>query len=633
MSNIDYSQTLQQLQYYQQVYNNSGETPVDDDTFDALQSYYNTNNPSGIQYNPIGAKTDEGDVELPEKMPSLNKIKGENADMELDKFYNTYGDENIYQLKLDGVSLLVCYDNGNLTVYKRGDGDKGPQINHILPYVKFPSLNMNIHLRAEMMIPEETFEYLKPYIKSKGKNGENSRSVVNGALTKVNMDPYILQYCIPIFYEIKWLQGYEDKLTPLQELEYMSQLGLTVVPYSLMKIRMNRQVFDSYIEECRKITKYRMDGVVVVPNYIVPKSKVNRNPDHIFAYKKDSVAITEVINVEWNITSKDGYLNPVVHYRPVKLLGSTYSYFTGHNARFIVEKGIGPGAVISMRVNGDIIPGYDSTIVPSQNLSFPNCDYEWNENGVEIRLKNPDIYPQVKCMKIKYFLDQIGAKKWGLTTIMKLYNSAGVTNLSKLFYVTRDQLKTADLIDDKAADNLLSELHGAISSASMSKIMAGSGFFGEGISDNIMQKFIDEFPNWKFSSPSYDQILSRRDFGPVRAKSIVDGLEHFKNWLSQNPQLNKESYTSTMAVTSDKLAGQVINFSGFTDSVLVQQIKSMGGVFKDSHVKTVTLVVADNLNAAPSKKVEYALNNPHTVRLMDRNQFVQFMNQIRMGTI
>lgn len=618
------------LQYHQNIYNNTGEELIEDDDFDATQTYYNNNNQQNI-YNPIGAKSNEDTVELPEKMPSLNKIKNNDKDPDgdLSKHYDKYGNENLYELKLDGVSILACYNNGNLNVYKRGDGDYGPMVNHILQYVNFPKININIHLRGEMMLLNSHFEMLKPYIKSKGKKGENSRSAINGAMTKVNIDPNILQYCHPVFYEIKYLEG-RDGIKPQEQFEIMQSLGLTTVPYSIMNIRMNTQLFNEYIEQCRQQSQYRIDGIIVVPNIIVKDEKINKNPEHIFAYKKDSVAVTEVLTIEWNITSKDGYINPVVYYKPVILLGCEYEYFTGHNARFILEKQLGPGALIKLRINGDTIPGYDSTLIPAPVVYGPNCEYEWNENGVEIKLKYPDSYPQIKCMKIKYFLDRIGAKEWGLTTIMKLYNTLNITDLSKLLQVTKDQLMLVDRIESKSADNLLNELHNSIQKANMNQIMAGSGFFGEGLSENLMQKFLDEFPDWKFISPTFDQICNRRDFGPVRSKAIAENLDRFKEWISQFPELERKNTTCKIQQVSDKLLGHVINFSGFTDDVLVQKIQSMGGIFKENAVKTATIVVAQDLNIAPSKKVQHALSNPSTVRLYSRMDFYRIIQELSL---
>lgn len=616
-----------QLIHFQEVYNNTDKEEIDDLTFDALQEYYNQDNNN--KYYPIGNKTDEGDVELPDKMPSLNKIKGEKANDDLKKHYDKYGDDNIYEYKLDGVSILYCCDNGVINIYKRGDGNKGPLINHILEYIEFPKFNYNIHLRGEMIIRNSDLEEVSKYVKSKGKNGENSRSIVNGALTKVNIDPYLLSFCKPVFYEVKYSENEElNCMLPLDKLKYLYSLNINVVPYYHYVGRFNRESFDKYVNDVKKNELYRIDGIVVIPNIYMKEENINKNPDHIFAYKCDEVAVTKVISVIWNITSKDGYLNPLVKYEPIKLLGNTYSYFYGHNARFIVEKSLGEGAIISVRINGDIIPGYDKTIVPAKKVFAPNCEYEWDKNGVEIKILNQDKYPEIKCMKIEYFLKTIGVKNWGLKTIYKLYHSAGITNISKLICITKEQLMSADLIKDKSSDNLLNELQSKLKSENINLIMAGSGFFGEGISINLINEFIENFPNWRYVSPTYEEVLSRKNFGPVRSKLIIKGLEDFKNWVSQFPHLMSEYTPVVRNVLNNKLVGQIVNFSGFTDQNLVNMITSCGGIFKDNHVKSATIVVVEDVEKSklkPSIKVKHALDNQN-VLLISRLEFIKKLN-------
>lgn len=615
------------LDYLQEQYNNTEIEEIEDESFDAAQKYYIQT--TGSSYNPIGAKSREEDIPLARVMPSLDKIKGDDADELLTKHYNTYGDNTVYELKLDGISLELSYKDSKLLIQKRGDGEKGCDISHIQQYIKFPMLPFEIYIRAELVMYNTVFEELKPYIKSKGKKAENSRSSVNGATSKVNIDTTILTRCTAIAYEIIDWPGHPP-LTPEYQLKQLQEWGFNVVPY-VVAGRMNKAQLDSYLEQCREQAACRIDGIVCKANIAVPYEHVNENPKHAFAFKKDTVSVTKVKEVGWNITSKDGYLNPVVYLEPVIILGSEVSYFTGHNARFILEKRLGPGALVAVTLGGDCIPAYVDTIIPAPVIYTPQAECEWNSNGVELRLKYPDQFPQIKCMKIKYFLDRLGVKEWGLTTIWKLFCTAGVTDLSRLIRVTKQQLMIADKIEDKSADNLLAELHKGIANAKMNQIMAGSGFFGEGLSDTLMGNFIKEFPDWKFVSPTYDQIRSRDGFGPVRATAIANGIDNFKIWLSQHPEFEQNTRVEIQKKISDKMAGCVITFTGFTDDIVQQQVESMGGIVKDTYVKAVNIVVAENLNSS-SKKVIEAKNSGGRITLMQRQQFNSWVQQLRLSS-
>lgn len=618
------------LDYLQEQYNNTEIEEIEDESFDAAAKYYIQN--TGTTYNPIGAKSREEDIPLARFMPSLDKIKGDDANDLLTKHYDTYGDNTVYELKLDGISLELSYKDGMLVIQKRGNGEKGCDISHIQQYIKFPMLPFECYIRAELVMYNTVFEELKPYIKSKGKKAENSRSSVNGATSKVNIDITILTKCTAIAYEIIDWPGNES-LKPEDQLKQLQNWGFNIVPY-VVGGRMNKSQLDDYLEQCRVSAPCRIDGIVCKANRVFPYQHINENPKHSFAFKKDTVAVTRVKNVDWNITSKDGYINPVVNLEPVIILGSEISYFTGHNARFILEKRLGPGALVAVTLGGDCIPAYVDTIIPAPVVYSPNAEVEWKINNkgeaVELKLKYPDQYPQVKCMKIKYFLDRLGIKEWGLTTIWKLFCTVNITDLSKLIRVTKQQLMIADKIEDKSADNLLTELHKGIANAKLNQIMAGTGFFGEGLSDTLMGNFIREFPDWKFITPTYDQIISKDGFGPARSQAISNGLDQFKIWLSQHPEFEKNTIIEIQKKISDKMSGYVITFTGFTDDIIQKQVESMGGIVKDTYVKTVNIVVAENLNSS-SKKITEAKNSGGKITLMNRQQFSSWVQQLRLS--
>jgi len=84
-------------------------------------------------------------------------------------------------------------------------------------------------------------------------------------------------------------------------------------------------------------------------------------------------------------------LKPVVIYESVYLSGADLTNATGHNARFIIDNGIGPGAKIKITRSGDTIPKVLLVVEPSPyGPSYPDPNivgqYAWNENQVEFIL-------------------------------------------------------------------------------------------------------------------------------------------------------------------------------------------------------------------------------------------------------
>lgn len=629
---------LNYLNYLQTEYNNTGVEIIPDEVFDSLVKYYES--VSGRSFKPIGAKSDEKTEELPGKMASIDKVKDPKSPKEKEtllKFLSLYDTDMVLLNKMDGISLEIQFKviNGrvDISMWKRGDGDRGPNVSYIKQYLKLPPINFNMLIRGELIVKNDTFQSMNEYLVSKGNKAKNSRSVANAA-TKADMDPYIISNCTfsPFFiYETENPNqpGTKLNLKMSEQIQFLNSLGfdtsyMTVIPRN-EKMQLTIEYVQKYFKWRREIENYRLDGIVVYHDIVPPIITENANPEYALAVKEDSTAITTVIDNVWNMTSKDGYFNPVTLIQPVEVLGSKISSVTGHNARMLVKNGIGPGAVIIVGLGGDAIPEFYSVIKPA-TVYGPSVPFEWNPNGVELRVLNPNSYPQVQCCKIKYFLDRLDIKKWGLLTIWKLYNG-GYRTIGKIIRTTVEELMTVSGVQYDGAVGLHEELKKALTKVTIPKLMAGSCIFGEGLGERIADKFITYFPNWRVLTPTYEQILSKKDFGPARAEVFFKNLDKFKDWLDQHPEL--DGMTIEKVKKSAVLQGQVFTFTGFTDNIAKEAIESYSGKVLDDWRSDVTVVVASNVNSN-SKKTNKARESGGRVTLMSRTDFNKWLSEFQM---
>jgi DNA ligase (NAD+) len=602
------------LDYLQESYNNTGDELVSDDKFDELVKQYEKE--SGLVYSKIGA-TSRGDVfKLPYKMPSLDKIKDGNSTKVLEKFLSRYDPRDILiQDKLDGIALELIYKEGILSIYKRGDGNEGPDISFIQNFINFPKLDFDIAIRGELIMYNEIFNELNSYLIETGKKAKNSRSVVNGATNNcLSPDKIILNNCTFVAFEILG-----SNTLPIVQLEMLSSYGFTTVNFVL--INNPTYIFlKEYLIERRKLVNYRIDGLVLKFNLSFEYSDINENPKYSIAFKIDTIEKAKVIDVKWNFTSKDGYLTPVVLIEPIEIHNSIIRNVTLHNGKMILDNGICPGVEIEITLGGDIIPKFIRSITRGEPIE-PNIPFEIV--GQEYKVKNHDSYPEVQCCKIKYFLDSLGIKKFGLITISKLYFS-GLTSIGKIIRVTKKQLMLAEHIKETGAIGLLKELHKGIKNATLPKIMKGCCIFGEGIGESILEKFIENFPNWKIMDPTYENIISKADFGPVRSQQIFEMLPKFKIWLSLHPEL--EGISIQKEIKSNILSGKIFVFTGFTNQKIKQDIESLGGVVKENFVVNVNVVVADNINSNTSKAVKARESNGK-IKLISKEQLLSWIGE------
>jgi len=619
------------LNYLQEVYNNTGQEIVSDETFDSLVTYYEKM--SGLEYKVIGAKPRDKAEPLPRPAPSLDKAKGVSGKKDYQRFYDRYENDITYLDKLDGISLEIEWKviNGQIkiNIWKRGDGELGPNVSHIANFLKLPPINFNFLIRGELCMSDKVFDSLNDYLLSSGKKAKNSRSVVNGATNKIDSDGVVISNCTFIAFFIYDYPNYSP-MTIVQMLDIFKQLGFTTCSYiTVPKSVASFEYGIRYLKERREKTEYRIDGVVAYFNIPLSYPTENENPNYAIAVKEDSMAITKVICNNWNLTSKDGYLTPVVMIEPVEILGSIVSYITMHNARMVIDNKVDKGAIIIVGLGGDVIPRFYETITPAPILYAPIIPTEWNERGVELRAINADQYVQVKCCKIKYFLSCLGVKKWGLITIWKLYHG-GFTTIGKIIRTNIQQLMEADGVKYDGALGLYDELQKGIKKVTVPKIMAGSCIFGEGLGDGIAEKFITNFPNWKIATPSYEEILTKKDFGPARAKMFSTKLDQFKDWLNDHPEL--EGITIEKVRKNNMLQGYVFIFTGFTDNVANADIKSYGGIVKEKHwTNDVNVVVASNVNKK-SDKSDKARESNGRIRLISREDLMRWLTQIRLNS-
>jgi NAD-dependent DNA ligase len=75
------------------------------------------------------------------------------------------------------------------------------------------------------------------------------------------------------------------------------------------------------------------------------------------------MALTTVTNIDWNI-GHDGDLHPIVHVEPINLDRCQISRVWGRDENFIQTEGIGPGAIIKIKMAFGTIPYIDQVVEP-----------------------------------------------------------------------------------------------------------------------------------------------------------------------------------------------------------------------------------------------------------------------------
>lgn len=618
----------------QENYVNTSDTILEDGEFDALVNLYESE--TGKKLNLIGAPVRGDKFKLPFPMPSLSKVKGDTALKEMTKFIENNPGPYLISDKLDGSSIQIDFKDGEVFAYSGGDGEEGSDVTFILEYLDLPiesilEQGFNITIRGELVMSNKNFESIKEYLIIKGLKAKNSRGTVNGIVNgKKAKDKYVIEKCSFVAFSIlSEIIQIDDEYELLNELGFQTPHNIilteedinTMMEY-LNSLDENKQYskVETIIEFLKEHlqnrvfeSEFRIDGSVMIsiPNSLIVKTSVD-NPKYAIAFKVDTHSTAIIKDIQWRPTSRYGYFNPVAIFEtPVHLLGQDISEATAHSYKFVCEHNLGKGSLVILTLGGDITP----KIVKSLNKGiavFPSEKYYINEKQTELVAVNLDV-KDIHIAKIAHFIKTLKIKHCGPSTIEKLYDS-GITNISKFLRLKKEDIIKLERMGDTSSAKLIDEIKNSLKNITFETIMTASGFFGEGLGEELLKLFIQSFPCWITCTPTEEEIMEIHGFGEARSQRIIEGIPLFLEWLDQNRMCYPKENTN-INQTKD-LVGQVIVFTGIGPDLYKLDLENRGAIVKKSWVVNCSiLIVKEKSN---SKKTQKAIDKGIPIITIDQ---------------
>ncbi len=603
--NLSQSEYKQLLDDHDDVYYNSSNKikSISDKEYDNLKEIYEE---MYGKINKIGARGDRKEVKLECFMGSLDKKKTQKElDLWSKKFSSGTRPTFYIDLKVDGVSVLFIKDDkGNVLLRKRGDGHNGSDISYLAPYIKFPSsVPNNTFIRMEFVVPKSVFDKKYKDRESKTGGNTNARSFVAGLTNSKHFEISEIKDILPVAYRI-----YKSKVCKSKQIETLKKYGFTVPDNAVTK-KLNVDKLQNYLTEYEEKSDYTIDGLVITTDEVFEDEK-DDNPEYAVAFKGITESrIINVIGVEWNPT-KEGKITPVVLLDPTVVSDAKLARATGFNAKFIKENGIGKGAQVEIIRSGGVIPKIIN--VPKKvEPDFPNEDYEWDENGVHILLKNSDTRIDKKI--IVYFFDKMNIKFVSEKTIEKLY-VGGLDTIQKIIQASVDELQVEG-IAKTGAKRIRDNIDLGIKNCSLPLIMKASGCFKEGIGEKKLDKVLEEYPDlleWKCDEDEWKKKLKTVGIEKLY-KVVIDGVKKYKEWIKTVPEITIREEESDEGTESEEendeegtetMNNQTIVFTGVRDKELEKIISKRGGKITTSVSKNTTMLIVKEKGSCSSKELK-----------------------------
>jgi DNA ligase (NAD+) len=461
--------------------------------------------------------------------------------------------EYVAEVKLDGLSIELVYENGALAVAStRGDGINGEDVTANIKTIRAVPLHLRkpdrghipklLEVRGEVIFPKAAFERLNADREAAGESVfANPRNAAAGSLRQ--LDPRITaSRPLDIFL---YAPGVVEGIEPRSQWEFLQtirSLGLRVNPLSRVCPDVNAVLaYWNELTERRHALDYDADGVVAKVNSFALQERlgeVSRSPRWAIAFKfkaQQAETVVEKIDVQ---VGRIGSLTPVAKLRPVALAGVTISNASLHNMDEIVRKDIREGDTVLIERAGDVIPyvirvtkeGAPRSRPFHMPSHCPDCGgaVVHEEGEVAYFCVNANCPARMR-ESIRHFasknsldIDGLGDKLVG-----QLVERGMIKELDDIYSLTAEQLAGLERMAKKSAQNVVDAIERS-RKTTLDRVINGLGI--RHVGEHTARQLALRFKTLEaLSQATEDDLSSVRDIGSEVARSIREYFDEPRN--------------------------------------------------------------------------------------------------------
>ncbi|MDD4913685.1 MAG: helix-hairpin-helix domain-containing protein [Methylococcales bacterium] len=478
--------------------------------------------------------------------------------------------------KLDG---YAAYDDGKM-LYTRGDGRKGADISRVFERGLQVARQGNRGQGAgEIVVSRRYFDdYLADFF-------DNPRNFQASVIKEKDLDEHAEQAIregAAVFYPF----------ASLPDRKYTKQELLSD--------------FEKIIKSVWRLVDYDVDGVVLEITDPDIKHYMGATRHHHrwqLAYKENLETAEVAVLAVTPQTSRSGRITPVAELQPIRLSGALLSRATAHHYRMVVDKGIGPGAIIQLARSGEVIPKIEKVIRPADPqvpTHCPSCGHAlaW-DNDFLICPNNLACPAQISNSMEHFFRVLKNNDGFGAATIKKLYE-CGIRRVDEIYNLNATQFEAMGF-GPKQSQNLVEQLlRSRTESIEDWRFLAAFGVFRMGTGN--CERLLQHYALTDIFSLTEAEIVRIEGFAEKTAAIITQGFENIRPLFDKLLGLGFTLQASRRAATesSQLLAGKTLVFTGALQSgsrdELSRQAKAYGAKVGNAvSAKTDYLVAGENV--------------------------------------
>lgn len=529
--------------------------------------------------------------------------------------------EYVAELKIDGLSVSLHYDNAILTVgATRGDGQQGDEVTQNVKTIRTIPLRLKVdapshaEVRGEVFLSRSQFSKINAELEMQGeKTFANPRNSASGTLRmldsrvvasrRLDMFPYDLFAGNQKMFSTHW-----------ENFEWFDRNGFNVNPNRALCADYDELVeFIGAMEPMRDQLDYDIDGVVVKVNSTALQEEfgaTSKAPRWAIAYKYPARrAFTKLLGIEVSV-GRTGALTPIAILEPTLLAGTTVARASLHNEDEIERLGIMLGDTVEIEKSGEIIPqvlgvakekrmGSEKKFIFPDNCPVCGCDAVRPKGEAVRRCTNPDCPAKIKG-RIGYFASRKAMDIEGLGDVLiaTLVDSGMVRDVADLYKISISDIANLEGKGEKSAAKLIEQIE-ASKTHGLQRLLFGIDIrhVGERYAKILAKNFrsID-----RLAAASVQELDDIPEIGLAVAESVYEWMRNPKN-LDLLERLRTagvvmEMDAASTAALDERFVGKTFVLTGklenYTRDEAAKLIEDRGGRVSSSVSKKTDYVVA-----------------------------------------
>ena len=438
----------------------------------------------------VGGRPAEGFPEVVHRRPMLSLDNSYNIDelrafdQRCRKLAEGRGLEYVAELKIDGLSLSLQYQDGVLTRgVTRGDGRIGEEVTQNARTIRSIPLRLKpeakeidgeLEVRGEVFIPLDVFRKTNAEREEQGEpRFANPRNAAAGAIRQLD-SRLVARRKLDMFAYDLLVGGGKPFQTHWEALDWMERAGFRVNANRKLCKSIDEVIdFANEMEKLRDELGYEIDGLVVKVNSTSLQDdfgSTQKAPRWAIAYKYPArQASTQVLSIVVQV-GRTGALTPVANLEPVFLAGTTVSRATLHNEDEIKRLGLKIGDWVMIEKSGEIIPkvlsvikskrtGKEKPFRPPSHCPVCGSEISRIEGEVVARCVAADCPAQL-VGRLLHFASRRAMRIEGLGDVLaiQLVEANLVKDVGDLYDLTLEQVAGIPRMAKKSATNLLEQI-------------------------------------------------------------------------------------------------------------------------------------------------------------------------------